>query len=96
MRSMVKLHDLVDLVEPPWRGMVEVSSSRWQRDEVMELDEAMENQDEEATEAQRRRLVRVKQIWVWDDLYVCLCFSNIFINMVYMKCLYSPSYMSYE
>ena len=96
MRSMVKLHDLVDLVEPPWRGMVEVSSSRWQRDEVMELDEAMENQDKEATEAQRRRLVRVKQIWVWDDLYVCLCFSNIFINMVYMKCLYSPSYMSYE
>jgi hypothetical protein len=27
MRSMVKLHDLVDLVEPPWKNMVEASSS---------------------------------------------------------------------
>jgi hypothetical protein len=51
MRSMVKLHDLVDLAEPPWRGMGEASSSRQPWDESMELDEAMENQDEEATEA---------------------------------------------
>ena len=50
MRSMVKLHDLVDLAEPSWRGMVEASSSRWPRDEAMELDEAMENRDEEAAE----------------------------------------------
>ena len=51
MRSMVKLHDLVDLAEPPWRGMAKESSSEQPWDESMELDEAMENQDEEATEA---------------------------------------------
>ena len=51
MRSMVKLHDLVDLAEPPWRSMAEASSSGQPRDEAMELDEAMENRDEEATEA---------------------------------------------
>lgn len=51
MRSMVKLHDLVDLVEPPWRGMAKASSSGQPCDEAMELDEAMENLDEEATEA---------------------------------------------
>lgn len=50
MKSMVKLHDLVDLAEPPWRGMAEASSSRRPQDEVMELDEAMENRDEEAAE----------------------------------------------
>ena len=50
-RSMVKLHDLVDLAEPPWRGMVEASSSRCPHDKSMELDEAMENRDEEAMEA---------------------------------------------
>ena len=50
MCSMVKLHDLVDLVEPPWRSMVEASSSGQPQEEAMELDEAMENQDEEATE----------------------------------------------
>ena len=48
MRIMVKLHDLVDLVEPPWRGMAEASSSGLPRDESMELDEAMGNRDEEA------------------------------------------------
>lgn len=51
MRSMVKLHDLVDLAKPPWRGMVEVSSSGLPRDKSMELDKAMGNQDEEAVEA---------------------------------------------
>ena len=50
MRSMVKLHDLVDLAEPPWRNMVEASSSVRPWEEVVELDEAMENQDKEATE----------------------------------------------
>ena len=48
MQSMVKKNDLVDLAEPPWRGMVEASSSGLPRDELMELDEAMGNQDEEA------------------------------------------------
>ena len=51
MRSMVKLHDLVDLVEPLWRSMAEASSSSRPRNEAMELDEAMENRDEEATKA---------------------------------------------
>jgi hypothetical protein len=51
MRNMVKLHNLVDLAEPPWRGMAEASSSSWPRDKAMELDEAMENRDEEAMEA---------------------------------------------
>ena len=51
MQSMVKLHDLVDLAEPPWRGMAEASSSGLPRDESMELDEAMGNQDEEVVEA---------------------------------------------
>jgi hypothetical protein len=51
MWSMVKLHDLVGLAEPPWRGMAEASSSGLPWDESMELDEAMGNHDEEATEA---------------------------------------------
>ena len=28
MRSMVKLHDLVDLAESPWRNLVETSTSK--------------------------------------------------------------------
>ena len=51
MRSMVKLHDLVDLAEPPWRGMVEASTSGLPRDESMELDEAIENHDKDAADA---------------------------------------------
>lgn len=47
MRSMVKLHDLVDLAEPPWRGMVEASTSGIPRDELMELDKAIGNHDED-------------------------------------------------
>ena len=38
MRRMVKLHDLVDLTEPPWRNMVEASSSGRPWEEVVELD----------------------------------------------------------
>ena len=51
IRSMVKLHDLVDLAEPLWIDMAEASSSGLPRDESMELDEAMGNRDEEAAEA---------------------------------------------
>ena len=51
MWSMVKLHDLVDLAEPPWTGMVEALSSGMPRDESMELDGAMGNRDEEAAKA---------------------------------------------
>ena len=50
MWSMVKLHDLVDLTEPLWGGMAKASSPGLPRDEWMELDEAMGNRDEEATE----------------------------------------------
>ena len=50
MRSMVKLHDLVDLTEPSWRGMAKASSSRRQREEAMDLDDATELRDAEATE----------------------------------------------
>ena len=48
---MVKHHDLVDLVEPLWRGMAEASSSGMPWDELMELDEAMGNCDEEDADA---------------------------------------------
>ena len=47
MRSMVKLHDLVDLGEPPWRGMAEASTSGLPKDESMELGETIGNQDED-------------------------------------------------
>ena len=50
MRSMVKLHDLVDLVEPPWWNLVKASTSGWSRDEAMDLDAEVEEQDEEVTE----------------------------------------------
>lgn len=51
MRSMVKLHDLVNLAEPPWRGMAKASMSGRPRDDSMELDEAMGNRDEEVVDA---------------------------------------------
>ena len=51
MHRMVKLHDLVDLGEPSWRGMAEASPSGRPRDEAIDLDEAMENWDEDAMEA---------------------------------------------
>ena len=47
MRNMVKLHDLVDLEEPSWRGMAEASTSGLPRDKLMELDEAIGNLDED-------------------------------------------------
>ena len=47
MRSMVKLHDLVDLAKPLWRGIVEASTSSFPNDESMELEEAIGNQDED-------------------------------------------------
>ena len=47
MCSMVKLHDLVDLAEPPWRSMVDTSSTSRPHEEAMELDEALENWDED-------------------------------------------------
>ena len=49
MCSMVKLHDLVDLEEPKWRSMADTSSTSWPREEAMELDEALEKWDEDAT-----------------------------------------------
>lgn len=43
MHSMVKLHDLVDLAEPPWKRMVDTPSTHQPREEDMDLDEALEN-----------------------------------------------------
>ena len=50
MRSMVKLHDLVDLSKPLWRGMEEASMSSLPKDESMELDKAIGNRDEEVAD----------------------------------------------
>ena len=43
MRSMVKLHNLVDLMEPPWKSMVDTPLANRTYEEVMDLDEALEN-----------------------------------------------------
>jgi hypothetical protein len=75
MRSMVKLHDLVDLVEPLWGGVAEASSSGRPQDEAMELVEAMENWVEEAMEA----LTTPGEPNVGLGVY--LCFSSIFIRL---------------
>ena len=50
MHSMVKLYDLVDLAEPPWKSMVDIHSAHQPREEAMDVDEALENQDKEAVE----------------------------------------------
>ena len=50
MHSMVKLHDLVDLIEPPWRNLVEASTYRQLRDEVMEWDAEVAERDKEVAE----------------------------------------------
>lgn len=47
MRIMVKLHDLVYLVEPPWGQIVDPSMLGLPKDEAMELDEEIKNQDED-------------------------------------------------
>ena len=47
MHSMVKLHDLVDLSEPSWWNLVEVSTSRRSRDEPMDLDAEVADRDED-------------------------------------------------
>ena len=51
MRSVVKLHDLVDLAEPPWRGMAEAMTSGLPRDKLMEFDEAIGNHDKDVADA---------------------------------------------
>lgn len=43
MCNMVKLHDLVDLTEPPWRRMANTPYAHRHREEDMDLDDAMEN-----------------------------------------------------
>ena len=47
MRSMVKLHNLVDLAEPPWRNLAESSTSERSWDEVTAWDVEMAERDEE-------------------------------------------------
>ena len=50
MRSMVKLHDLVDLVEPPWRNLAEASTSGRSWDEPMDLDAEVADRDEDVVD----------------------------------------------
>ena len=50
MRSMVKLHNLVNLVEPPWWNLAEASTSGRSRDEAMQLDAEVAEWDEEVAE----------------------------------------------
>ena len=50
MRSMVKLHDLVDLAKPSWKRMVDCPSANRLHEEAMALDEALENQDKDVVE----------------------------------------------
>lgn len=50
MHSMVKLHDLVDLAEPPWRNLVETSTSRRSRDKPMDLDAEVVDRDEDVAD----------------------------------------------
>lgn len=47
MQSMVKLHDLLDLVEPSWKEMAEASTSGLLRDNSMEMDDTIWNHDKE-------------------------------------------------
>ena len=41
------MHGLVYLAEPPWRGIVEASTSSFPKDESMEPNETIGNQDED-------------------------------------------------
>ena len=50
MCSMVKLHDLVDLVEPPWWNLVEASTSSRLRDKPMDLDAEVAKRDEDVVD----------------------------------------------
>lgn len=50
MHSMVKLHDLVDLAEPPWRNLAEASTSGRSREEPMDLDVEVAEWDEDVAE----------------------------------------------
>lgn len=50
MHSMVKLHDLVDLAEPPWRNSAEALTSDQSRDEAMDLDAEVAECEEEVAE----------------------------------------------
>lgn len=53
MRSLVKLQDLVDLVEPPLGGTPAMKTSRQTKEEAMELDDEEEEQEEDTLGGQR-------------------------------------------
>ena len=46
LRSLLKLQDLVDLVEPPWGGSSSATAMRQPLGEVMELDEGKLDKEE--------------------------------------------------
>ena len=50
MHSIVKLHDLVDFVEPLWRGMADASTLGLPRDGSIKLDEPIWNHDEDVVD----------------------------------------------
>ena len=50
MHSMVKLHDLVDLAEPPWRHLAEASTLGQSWDEPMALDAEVADRDEDVAD----------------------------------------------
>lgn len=50
MSIMVKLHDLVDLVEPPWQHLVEASTSGRSQDEPMDLETEVVDWDEDVAD----------------------------------------------
>ena len=50
MRCMMKLHDLVDLVKPPWWNLVEASTSERSWDEPMDLDAEVADRDEDVAD----------------------------------------------
>ena len=52
MRKLVKLQDLVDLVEPPLGGFLAMTSSGQMKDEAMELDEEEEEHEEDMSGGQ--------------------------------------------
>ena len=47
MRSMVKLHDLLDLAEPPWQNLAKASTSGRSRDKQMDLEAKVADRDED-------------------------------------------------
>ena len=80
IRSMVKIHDLVDLAEPPWRNMSKASTSDWSREDAMDLKLRWQT---ERSVLRSHQPTPAKQIWVSAKLVLCLsselCFYDVFV-----------------